>query len=115
MPLTSFRRLYAIACASIADARTLVSAPGLLQRMERNLAAASGGAWRLGSAAGSLGVLMGTVSSMGAAVCTRIAEERDLLRALVLIMARGPRAPGGGPRPPPSIATEFRLGSQAAI
>ena len=90
-------RLHDIAYRSVADALAVVSAEGLLRRVERNLAerAAAG---RLELAHFSISIVAGAVVSNDAAVCARIAEERDLLRVLVLLVARGPRASGDGSR-----------------
>ena len=90
-------RLYGIARASVADALAIVTAEGLLRRVERNLAASSaGGALELRLACDSLDILMDSVESLDPAICARVAEERDLLRALVLLVARGSRARGNG-------------------
>ena len=88
-------RLYAIARASVADALAVVSAEGLLQRVERDLMGTGGGGGGLELAYGSLGVLLGASTSLDVAVCGRIVERSDLLRALVLLVARGYAVPSG--------------------
>ena len=85
-------RLHAIACASAADARTIVSAEGVLRRVGRNLAAMSGGAIELHLAKISISAVGGAVDELDSAVLMRVAEETDLLRALVQFVARAPRA-----------------------
>ena len=91
-------RLADIACASIADARAIVSAEGLLRRVERNLAAPTGGNAGLELALASINLLFVSVRCNEAAVCARVVEERDLLRALLLLVARGPHSRGDGSR-----------------
>ena len=96
--LSASWRLGDLAFASVADALAIVSATGLLRLVERNLAEAAGGNAGQELANNSVRLVLEAVNSHAAAICTRVAEERGLLRALVLLVARGPAAPGNGSR-----------------
>ena len=85
-------RLSELSCASVADARSIVSAEGLLRRVERNLAAVEDDTELL--LAHDSVVLVSAATSLDTAICARVAEESDLLRSLVLLVARVPRSRG---------------------
>ena len=70
----------------------------ILRRVERDLTEPAGGEAGLGLALRSTGLLFATVESGDAATCARVAEERDLMRTLVMLVARGPRACGDASR-----------------
>ena len=89
--------LAGLARASTADALSIVSAEGLLIRVERLVMAGSGGGGGGGgggddfsSVADSVALLTAAACSDDARVHARIAGEESLLRALLLMVARGP-------------------------
>ena len=94
---TAAKGLTSIAYASAADAMTIALWKGLLKRVERNAAAAEGSE-EAQLAYVSLALLAMVVNSCDAAACMRVAENRDLLRTLVLLVARGPVARVDGDR-----------------
>ena len=108
-------RLSVIAGASVADALAIVSAEGLLRRVERNLAEPAGGYAGLDLAYIGTTMLFTLVDSKDAAVCVRVVEERDLLRALVLLVARGPRGRGDGSRAALSLVDSIRLNAVTVL
>ena len=103
------KRLHDIARASVTDALVIVSAEGLLRRVERNLAALSAGdVADLRLAGVSLDLLV-TAAREGAAICECVAGEGGLLRALALHVARTPRPRSLDSRGASVLAAEVRL------
>lgn len=95
---TAAKRLAHIAFASVADALTIVSAEGLLRCVARPLVSesqmvplsnAADAADAADAAFDSIRILAGAVIGANASVCTRIAQEGELLRALLRILAKG--------------------------
>ena len=83
-------QLQYVARASVADSRAIVSAEGLLRRMERNLTAATSGAdggLKQDLAYASLAVLDEAMRCNVDTSRARVAEEHGLLRALMLFVA----------------------------
>ena len=102
-----------IAYESVADARAIVSAEGLLRRIESNLAATNT-EWRSELSLCSIAILSGAAYNIDNTVCDRIAEEATLRRTILRIAVLGLPA-GRGDRSPTPILVSSEAQRHAAV
>ena len=86
--LAAIMRLITMASVSIPDSLTIVSAEGLLERIERALTSPAEGLPGMQLVVGSLGVLATAVRSADSRACVRVAQEPSLVREVVRQVAR---------------------------
>ena len=104
-------RLRAIACHSVADARTIISTEGFLRRVEDNLAATNT-VNQMKLASCSLLIVGGAANSADNAVCVRIAEEATLRQTLLRFTVRGL---GRGDGSPAAMLSSAAAETRAAV